>query len=153
MLKYFIIVAFLVSIFGGAYWYISNTNSKIEALLGENATLAANQETLKSSLNKNNETISEMEKDAIETRERYEKLEADFDLLRMYNAELPAKLERHDLNYLALKKPELVEKIINNATKDANRCLELLSGSPKNTKELAAKSESEFNSECPWLFE
>lgn len=153
MIKYFVIVAFLVSVAGGAYWYINSTNAKMESLIAANATLLVNQETLKTAINTNNETIKEMEKDAIETRERYENLEAEFNLLRMYNGELPAKFERHNLNELALKKPELIEKIINSATKDANRCLELLSGSPKNAKELAAKTENEFNSECPWLFE
>lgn len=145
MIKYFVIVAFLVSVVGSAYWYINTTNRRIEALVSENATMAVNQTTMKNAINKNNETIKDMEQDAIENRERYERLEAEFSLFRMYGEELPAKFERHDLNSLALAKPELVEKIINSASKDANRCMEILSG--------ARILEGENNSECPWLFE
>lgn len=153
MWKYFIIAAFLVSIIGSAGWYVQHTNKKIEFLIASNATLVVNQTTLKNAINTSNNTIAEMEREREEIVERFEKIEGDFNLYRMYGEELPAKLERHDLNKLALEKPELIEKIINSATKDANCCLELLSGSPKNAKELAAKTGNEFNSECPWLFE
>ena len=45
-----------------------------------------------------------------------------------------------------------VEKIINEASKNALRCFELQSGSPLTESEKNAKTEKEFNSECPWMY-
>lgn len=45
-----------------------------------------------------------------------------------------------DLGAIARIKPALIQKIANNATKDANRCLEIVSGSPVLTNEV--------NNEC-----
>jgi hypothetical protein len=51
-----------------------------------------------------------------------------------------------------LKRPDLAEKAINNATAKVLRCFELLSGSPLTKQELLANTAQEFNSECPDLF-
>ena len=152
---YFIISTLVVLLMmgGGAYYYHRSTQATIEQLIKDNAVQAANVKTLKNAVDTSNNTINTLKNDYTEIRENYEELESEFDLLRMYNKELDAKFEDHDLNALALAKPELVEKIINSATSDAFRCLELLSGAPKNSKELNAKTANEFNSECPWLFE
>ena len=45
-----------------------------------------------------------------------------------------------DLGVIARFKPALIQKIVNNATKDANRCFEIVSGSPVLTNEV--------NNEC-----
>mgnify|MGYP003154876763 FL=1 len=52
-----------------------------------------------------------------------------------------------DIGKLAIRRTESVEKIINNASKNALRCLELASGAPLTKDELNGKP----NSECPSL--
>ncbi len=48
---------------------------------------------------------------------------------------------------LAQKKPELVQRIINNASEKALRCFEILSGSELTDQERDANDGTEFNSE------
>jgi len=47
----------------------------------------------------------------------------------------------------------LVQRIINNASDNAMRCFEILSGSPLTDNERNAQNGQEFNSECPFLFD
>ena len=145
MFKYVIVLSVILAALGGSYYYVKSNNDKMEALIKINATYELNQKTLQGAINKSNETIDTLTQEYANIKKQYEGLEADYSLMRMYGEELPAKFERHDLNDLALAKPELVEKIINSASKDANRCMEILSG--------ASILEGEKNSECPWLFE
>lgn len=56
-----------------------------------------------------------------------------------------------DLNGLALAKPKLVEKVINKASKNAIRCIEIVTGSPLTEQELAVTKKSEANNECPHI--
>lgn len=53
-----------------------------------------------------------------------------------------------DFGAISNEKPELVEKIVNNATKDAMRCNEILTGSPLTPDEAAGKVK---NTICPGL--
>lgn len=56
-----------------------------------------------------------------------------------------------DLNELALAKPKLVEKVINKASENAIRCIEIVTGSPLTEQELAVTKRSEANNECPHI--
>jgi hypothetical protein len=71
----------------------------------------------------------------------------------MENNELKDKLERHDLELLSFRKPELVERTVNKASDNVNRCFEIMTGSPLTVSEKNAANGREFNSECPWLYE
>jgi len=53
-----------------------------------------------------------------------------------------------DINKIALRKPQVVEKIINNATVDAFRCLEVATGSKLTQEEMYG---DKVNKECPSL--
>ena len=54
-----------------------------------------------------------------------------------------------DIGKIAEKKPGLVEKIINNATERAKRCVEIASGAELTEQEINATKKSEINTECP----
>lgn len=54
-----------------------------------------------------------------------------------------------DFGLLASEKPDLMERLVNRGTKNAYRCMEIASGSPLTPEELAAKTSSEINKECP----
>ena len=45
-------------------------------------------------------------------------------------------------------RPSLAEKVLNGASANAMRCVEILSGSPLTEKELSATKPSEINREC-----
>ena len=54
-----------------------------------------------------------------------------------------------DFGLFANEKPDLVERLVNRGTQAAYRCMELASGAPHTPEELAAKTSSEINKECP----
>lgn len=56
-----------------------------------------------------------------------------------------------DFGLLASEKPDLIERLVNRGTKNAYRCMELASGAPHTPEELAAKTSSEINKECPTI--
>lgn len=58
---------------------------------------------------------------------------------------------RRDFDFLALSRPALVERAINNGTVNALRCIEIATGSPLTDKEKEASTENEINKECPSL--
>jgi len=54
-----------------------------------------------------------------------------------------------DFGLFANEKPDLVERLVNRGTQAAYRCMELASGAPHTPEELAAKTSSDINKECP----
>lgn len=57
--------------------------------------------------------------------------------------------QERDIGRLALKKSGLIERVINKATVNANRCVEIAMGSPLTEEELNATKKSQINGECP----
>ena len=76
------------------------------------------------------------------------KLQKEWTEINNRNRSLENRLSRHDIGASGVAKPSLTEKILNNATKNAQRCLEIFSGSPLTEKELSATKPSEINNEC-----
>ena len=152
-MKSWIFIGILLSVMGGAaYYYYTTTQERIEQLARNNATLVSQNKQLFDANQTNLDTIDKLQESYAEVERMYNELQDEFQVIRAQNRELAAKFEGHDLTALAIAKPELIEKIVNSASVDALRCLELLSGSPLNKKELAATDEKSFNNECPWLF-
>ena len=56
-----------------------------------------------------------------------------------------------DIGKLAEVKPELIERVINRASKNALRCIELAAGAPRTHDEISARKKSQTNPECPAL--
>jgi hypothetical protein len=57
--------------------------------------------------------------------------------------------EVRDIGKLAVERSRSVERVINNASKKAMRCVEIAMGSPLTEDEINATKRSEINSECP----
>jgi len=53
-----------------------------------------------------------------------------------------------DIGKLAIGRPKLVQKIINNGTAEALRCVEIISGSELTESEISAERKSQINSLC-----
>ena len=148
-----IIIGVLISLMSGAaYFYYSTTQSRIAELIANNATLTANVQTLTEANNQNIQTIDDLQTSYQKVQEDFSRVQSEFQIVRLQNNELRERLGRHELDALASAKPVLVERIINNASKNSMRCFELMSGAPLNEKERNAKNEKEFNSECPWIY-
>ena len=126
---------------GGAYWYYNDTQEKIKILTQNNAKLESAVETNEQALKAQTAAFESMQKqNAILQAERTE--------INNRNRSLENRLSRHDIGASGVAKPGLTEKVLNNATKNAQRCLEIFSGSTLTEKELSATKPSEINNEC-----
>ena len=106
-----VMLVMVLAVAGGGLYYVKK-------LQHENDLLKVNQVKLEESIGEQKEVIA-MQK------ESYEKIMvANADLsnavkeLNGAKAELQKKLADHDINYLAVQKPGLIERIVNKGTKD-----------------------------------
>lgn len=137
---------------GAVYYYYSTTQSTIQKLIENNTTLQENNKTLSSANERNLSTIDDLEVSYKKVQKDYNQLQNSFQEIRSQNSELKERLGKHELDALAVAKPKLVERIINNASQEAARCFEILSGAPFNEEEINAETPRQFNSECPFLY-
>jgi len=126
---------------GGAYWYYNDTQEKIKILTENNAKLESAVETNEQALKAQTKAFESMQK-------QNAKLQKEWTEINNRNRSLENRLSRHDIGASGVAKPSLTEKVLNNATKNAQRCLEIFSGSPLTEKELSATKPSEINNEC-----
>ncbi len=59
------------------------------------------------------------------------------------------KKKGRDFGKIGIKKTKVIERIINNASNKALRCVEIAGGSPLTADEISATKKSEINRECP----
>jgi len=126
---------------GGAYWYYNDTQEKIKILTENNAKLESAVETNEQALKAQTAAFESMQK-------QNAKLQKEWTEINNRNRSLENRLSRHDIGASGVAKPSLTEKVLNNATKNAQRCLEIFSGSQLTEKELSATKPSEINNEC-----
>jgi len=152
-MKVWIIIGILIALTSGAaYFYYSTTQNRIAALIANNATLEANNVTITNANEQNIQTIDDLQSSYQKVQEDFSRVQSEFQISRLQNNELRERLGRHELDALASAKPKLVERAVNNASINAMRCFELMSGAPLNEKERNAKNDKQFNSECPWIY-
>lgn len=104
------IVAVLAVAGGGLYY--------VKKLQFENELLKVNQVKLEESITEQKEVIT-MQKESYEKiMVANNELSGKVKELNGAKAELQKKLADHDINYLAVQKPGLIERIVNKGTKD-----------------------------------
>ena len=138
----------LISATGGiAYVY------KLKA---DNAVLKENQIKLEEAVNEQQQVIAQQKEDfdkILQTNKELNNLtqvlQQDLDRLDDKFNKTNASGKKRDIGDLANARPSSVEKIINRATVNAIRCVEIAMGSPLTEKEINATKKSEINSECP----
>jgi len=125
-------------------------------LKADNAILKENQIKLEEAVNEQQQVIAQQKQDFEsilqvnkELNELSASLQKDLDVLDDKFNKTNASGKKRDIGDLANTKPGLIEKIINRATINANRCVEIAMGSPLTEKEINATKNSEINSECP----
>jgi chromosome segregation ATPase len=126
---------------GGAYWYYNDTQERIAILTENNVKLETAVQTNEQALAAQTAAFKSMQK-------QNEKLQKEWTEINNRNRSLENRLSRHDIGAAGVAKPGLTEKVLNNATKNAQRCLEIFSGSTLTEKELSATKPSEINNEC-----
>lgn len=135
--------AFALSILVGAFWYVSGLRADLERS-------QQNVSILKDSVDQQSQVITQMQEDQREISESREEIRnlvtsqrQEIEGLRSRFTESADGSER-DFGKLAIAKPGLVERIINNASSKAIRCIEIASGAQLTEEEL---NEGD-NSEC-----
>lgn len=112
-----IIVLLFSSMLGGGYFYYKDSQSTIATLRDNNAKLSMVAET-------NQATIAQLQKDAEEAMVRMEELAVRAKEAERYQDELISKFRRHNLTALALQKPGMIEKRVNDAVVKLSKELE-----------------------------
>ena len=137
---------------GAVYYYYSTTQDDIRTLLQTNTVLKENNKILSETNEQNTNTIEDLQLSYETIQQNYDQLQLEFREIRSENNRLRDRLSEHELDALAASKPGLIETIINDASEEALRCFELLSGAPFTEDEINAETPEQFNSECPGLF-
>jgi len=136
---------------GGGFVYVKTLKSDLAISEANNAKLqesVADQKAVIEQQQKDFTAILAANKSLEETNQRLQKEFAALD--ECFN-KINGKGEVRDLGKLADEKSKLVERVINNATVKAMRCVEIAMGAELTEKERNATKKSEINSECPSL--
>jgi regulator of replication initiation timing len=146
-----VMVGILVSSLAGAGLYVMKLRS-------DNAILKANQIKLEEAVASQQELIEQQKADFETIMAANKKLQVTRDILQKELQNLDDKFnktnasgKKRDIGDLAVNRPESVERVINRASDNALRCVEIAMGSPLTEKEINAIKPSEINSECPSL--
>lgn len=134
---------------GGGFLHYKNVKADLE-------TAKANNIKLEQGIAEQQAVINQQRKDFEDILAANKALE---ETNRVLNAEMKALDDRfnkingqgevRDIGKLAIERDRAVERVINNASAKAMRCVEIAMGSPLTEKELNATKKSEINSECP----
>ena len=116
-----LIIGIVGAIGFGAKYYYDTTQNKIAVLQDSNAKLEIVAET-------NQNTINKLQEDNAKMNELSNTLQLELAEANKYKDELIEKLQKHDLTRLSLKKPGLIEKRINDGTKELFESFESLTG-------------------------
>ena len=136
-------IMFIIMLAGGTAgaWYYNDTQERIKILTENNAKLETAVATNEEALKAQQAAFTAMQAEN-------SRLQTEFQAINDRNRALENRLSRHDIGASAYAKPGLTEKILNNGTKNALRCLEIMSGASLTESELAATKPSEINPEC-----
>jgi len=144
-----VMVGILVSSLAGAGLYVMKLRS-------DNAILKANQIKLEEAVASQQEVIAQQKADFETIMAANKKLQDTRDILQQELKNLDDKFnktnasgKKRDIGDLAVNRPSSVERVINRASDNALRCVEIAMGAPLTEKELNATKPSEINSECP----
>ena len=137
-IKLIIMLIAVVGIAGGfAYVY------KLKA---DNAILKANQIQLETAINEQQEVITQQKESYENILTTNKELSAKLEVLQKDNDELTKKFAKYDIATWGMENPKAAQKVINNAVRHVNRCIEIASGSP-------LVEQDDYNKQCPALIE
>ena len=123
----------------------------VNKLRSDNAILKTNQIKLEQSIESQTKLLEQQKIDFEAIMEHNKQMNILVKNLQEDLRQLDKRFTKkgRDFGKLAIKKPSLVEKIINKASERAQRCVEIASGAPLTEAEINATKKSEINTECP----
>jgi len=132
---------------------IAGAGMYVVKLRADNAILKANQLQLEQSIKSQAKVLAQQKEDFTEILEANKEMNKLVKNLQQDLRNLDKRFNKkdRDVGKIATKRPSLVEKIINNASDRAKRCVEIASGAPLTEAEINATKKSEINPECPAL--
>lgn len=113
---------------GGGYLYVNNLQSTVATLEQNNLKLTSAVETQQQVIEQQSNDINEISGAFTEQIKLTEKLQNDLSTLRNTFNKVNASGKQRDLGELAIVKPDLIEKIINNGTRNVFDCIEDITG-------------------------
>jgi|TARA_R110002074_G_scaffold391691_4_gene576603 hypothetical protein len=142
-----IAILIIVLVLAGGLWHVSNLKANL-------AISKANSAKLEQGIKEQQYLVDKMQEDVAMIQginkqlqdENVENLKEIKKLTDKFNVK--ANGDKRDFGTLAAVKPKVIQRLINRGTKNAVRCLEILTGAPHTEKELNAKLQSETNREC-----
>jgi len=137
-------VLVLVAALWGAKAYFDWSQNEIKVLQG-------NVIKLEFAVQTNEAAVKSLQIGIKKSHDAHNAVTRKFAKARQENTRLKDLLGKHDLGFLASKKPGLIQRRVNKGTANANRCLEIASGSPLTESERNATKPSTINSSCPEL--
>ena len=129
---------------GGGYLYVNK-------LQKDNAILKTNQIKLETAVSEQKQLIENQKQDFEDILDANKQMNQLVSVLKKDLEDLDKRFNKknRDVGKLAIAKTNIIEKITNNASKAANRCIEIASGAELTEKEINATKKSEINTECP----
>ena len=142
-LRLFLIGIVATAIAGGGFYVVK--------LQKDNAILKANAIKLESAVAEQQTLIENQKKDFEEILDANKKMNELVSVLKKDLEDLDKRFNKknRDVGKLAIAKTKAIERITNNGSANATRCIEIASGSPLTEAEKNATKKSEINPECP----
>ncbi len=134
---------------GGGFVYVKNLKADLATSEANNLKLEQSVESQKAVIEQQANDFKAILVANQELEKTNKTLAAEFAALDKRFNKINGRGEVRDLGDLAVKRSESVERVVNNATKKAMRCVEIAMGAELTEKEINATLKSEINSECP----
>ena len=134
---------------GGGFLHYKTVKSDLETAKANNALLEQSVEGQKAVIEQQRKDFSSILAANETLQEQNRVLQQEFSALDERFNKINGQGEVRDIGKLAEERPRSVERVINNASKKAMRCVEIAMGSPLTEDEINATKKSEINSECP----
>ena len=106
----------LIATAGGSYFYINMQKAQISQLQVELQTAVNNQEVLESTIAQQNTQMQEQLENQRQNQARIAELSEMNDEARQEVTAMRNTFARHDMNSLAIARPESIQRIVNNGT-------------------------------------
>ena len=143
------IVLIMLAGAGGGFVYVKGLKADLATSEANNLKLEQSVESQKAVIEQQANDFKAILVANQELEKTNKTLAAEFAALDKRFNKINGRGEVRDLGDLAVKRSDSVERVVNNATKKAMRCVEIAMGAELTEKEINATLKSEINSECP----
>lgn len=130
------VLVLLLAVAGGAayhFWTVNSLQKELTVTKQDLETSKANEQKLQTALDTSEQSISLLENQREIDQQKLDRLSKEMSKSRDYVNDLRRKLSDHDLGYLILRKPDWLENIINNGTREVGQAFETLSAPEEET--------------------